>query len=518
MFDRIEQNTARLFWVFVALHVATWTLLPSLLNANVPLDIIEGISWGREWEWGYHKHPPLSRWLMKLAVLLSGSADWAQYLLAQICVAVAFWAIWQLAQAFLGKIESLLAVLLMAGIHFHNYSTPEFNPNVLQLPLWALLILAFWHALSKGHLLHWVLCGVLACLAMLAKYFTATLLVAMLLLAMLHPPFRERFRSPGPYLALAVFLIGLAPHIHWMVDSNFLTFDYALTRASPGSESWLNHVFYPLRFLLGIALVLVPVLFLLITLGRPKWRAPPQVGGDAKYLLFAIAFGPPILLVVLSAVTGWKIRSMWATPLFLLTGLVLVSWLLPDLSLRGLRRFAWAFGALFLLAPTAYFAVYALEPAILDKAKRTHFPGRELAEQVGDAWQSRFGSEPPVIIARSWYGGNASYYSAPSSPLRNSEIYLRADPRLAPWVDDEQVRKNGGVILWKIGVEGEAQLDRRTYILDGCGARFGPCEVQPPLVLEWQTWFPVPKILIGWAIVPPAGSGGTKARSEVPPN
>jgi len=60
------------------------------------LDIIEGLAWGHEWQLGYHKGPPLFAWLVELAAVLSGKQLWLIYLESQICVAVAFFGVWQL--------------------------------------------------------------------------------------------------------------------------------------------------------------------------------------------------------------------------------------------------------------------------------------------------------------------------------------------------------------------------------------------------------------------------------------
>ena len=43
---------------FLALHAAVWTALPALLYPNLPLDLIEALIYGREWQLGYDKLPP----------------------------------------------------------------------------------------------------------------------------------------------------------------------------------------------------------------------------------------------------------------------------------------------------------------------------------------------------------------------------------------------------------------------------------------------------------------------------
>ena len=58
---------------FLALHFAVWTALPALLYANLPLDLIEALTYGREWQLGYDKLPPLPWWLVEIAHRLIGA-------------------------------------------------------------------------------------------------------------------------------------------------------------------------------------------------------------------------------------------------------------------------------------------------------------------------------------------------------------------------------------------------------------------------------------------------------------
>src|SRR5947209_5415686 len=85
----VTDAPARAFAAFLALHAAVWTLLPTLLYANLPLDLIEALMYGREWQLGYDKPPPLPWWLVEAAYRLTGH-DFAYYLLAQIAVVAAF--------------------------------------------------------------------------------------------------------------------------------------------------------------------------------------------------------------------------------------------------------------------------------------------------------------------------------------------------------------------------------------------------------------------------------------------
>ena len=53
----------------LTLYFFLWSTLPTLLAPSFPLDVIEGINWGREWQLGYYKHPPLA--LMAIGSIFS---------------------------------------------------------------------------------------------------------------------------------------------------------------------------------------------------------------------------------------------------------------------------------------------------------------------------------------------------------------------------------------------------------------------------------------------------------------
>ena len=138
--------------VVLVLHAVVWTALPALLYANLPLDLIEALTYGREWQLGYDKLPPLPWWLVEIAYRLAGH-DFAYYLLAQAAVVTALCAgfpDWRGRSPV--RIGALIAVLIVDGLHYLSYTAAKFNHDVIQLPFWALAGFAFHRALRGGWL------------------------------------------------------------------------------------------------------------------------------------------------------------------------------------------------------------------------------------------------------------------------------------------------------------------------------------------------------------------------------
>ena len=124
-------NINKLFYTFILIHFIVWTLTPSLTNNNLPLDNIEALAWGSNLGWGFNKHPPGSAFFSELFFKIFGPQDWAFYLLSQIFVVTSFIFVFKFAEElFKDKTLSLISVLLLEGIYFYNFTTPEFNVNV----------------------------------------------------------------------------------------------------------------------------------------------------------------------------------------------------------------------------------------------------------------------------------------------------------------------------------------------------------------------------------------------------
>src|SRR5665647_2756972 len=317
---RIAASPGRAFAGFLVLHAAVWTALPALLYPNLPLDLIEALIYGREWQLGYDKLPPLPWWLVEIANLTIGH-DFAYYLLAQVAVVAGFAAVWAMAVPLAGTLGALVAVLIIDGLHYVNYTAAKFNHDVIQLPLWALAGFALHRALRGGEIRHWLLLGLSIGLSLWAKYFVVVLAAPMAVLIFIDTDARKCLKTPGPYVALAAALIVMAPHLVWLVQNDFLPFAYAEHLSLP-SRGLIDHVWHPLQFAASQAFFLVPSLLIAAPLLYPRRNAsepPVAMTADAYDLRIValLAFGPMAAVLALSALSGRGTVAMWGYPLWL---------------------------------------------------------------------------------------------------------------------------------------------------------------------------------------------------------
>ena len=95
----------------------------------------------------------VSSWFPGFFFQIFGNQDWSYYLLSQIFVILAFFVVWKFSEDFFNnKSYCLISLLLLEGIYFYNFTTPEFNVNVCQLPFWALTVYYSWNSYKKNNI------------------------------------------------------------------------------------------------------------------------------------------------------------------------------------------------------------------------------------------------------------------------------------------------------------------------------------------------------------------------------
>ena len=403
-----KRNINNIFYIFVTTHLILWTVVPTITNSNLPLDTIEALAWGSNLDWGFNKHPPLSAFFPEVFFQIFGPQDWAYYFLSQIFVVISFFIIFKLSQEILNDgTLSLLSVFLIEGIYFYNFTTPEFNVNVCQLPFWCLTVYYTWKIYNskKIELYDCILLGAAAAFGILSKYLFIYLLVAIDLLFAYLIFFKKSKKFDFKYLvSLEVFFVILIPHIIWLFNNDFITIKYGFARAGLDEGQLINHLKYPLIFTLKQIGILIPFLILVWLLIK---KIPKKLNLKDEKLLFLIFINlVPIVLVFMTAlITGSKIRTMWMTPFYLFFGTLFIYLLKNQINIKKLNSFLIGFIFLFLLSPILYGYV-----SISQTDKRTDYPGKDIAIKVQMAWHEQHDEPIKYVLGDEWAAGNLSYH------------------------------------------------------------------------------------------------------------
>ena len=402
------RNINNIYYIFIIAHLIFWTLIPSLTNQNLPLDTIEALAWGSNLDWGFNKHPPMSAFFPEVFFQIFGSQDWAYYLLSQIFVLTSFYYVFKFSKEFFNNdLLGLISVLLIESIYFYNFTSPEFNVNVCQLPFWSLTVYFSWKIYNSKEIkfTDCFLIGLFAAFGFLSKYLFVYLLVSIDLLFIYLIFIKREKKFDFKYLiSVEVFLIILVPHLIWLNNNEFITVTYGLARTGLEQSSLIDHIKFPLIFLIKQIGLLIPFLILVLLLIK-KIKFKFNFKDEKLLFILAINIFPILLMFLTSVITGSKIRTMWMTPFYLFFGTLFVYIFQAQINFKRLKPFMLGFIFLFFLSPVLYAYV-----SISKDDKRTDYPGKEIAIKTQYAWDQQFKSKINVVYGNEWNAGNLSYH------------------------------------------------------------------------------------------------------------
>src|SRR6516165_7211396 len=487
---------------FATAHAVLWTFILINLKAaqDVHMDVAEAFAWGQKFQLGYGKHPPLSGWVAGIWFKLFPIADWSTYALAMTTVAVGMVISWLIALRVVDHRRAFFVVVMLAIYPIFNFKGFKYNPDLLQLVTLPLLVLAYLSAFEKRNVRAGVWLGLAGALALMTKYWVLTMIGAIGLAALVHPDRLKFLRSPAPWVAMAVAVVAMIPHLVWLKDVDFVPLTYAgdvygLSNRAQSAQLVLTYVAH------NIALLAVPVVLALLALAwPPRWIAHAWLRGPNSSVNLAqarnvwwiqaiVAIGPPLggLLFTIYMKTDWGISLFFLVPLALIA--------IPSLRMHARALFfittIWLVVTLAALVASPYIATY--EMAQHSNSSLSYGARSQLARELTEMWRNKFGSRWAVVAGTTEVGEPMTFYS-PDHP--------------APFTPGE---------LWSSGLTSLEEAKRLGFIgiCDTTDWRLAECEAwmkqnapdAEPLVMTTQRFFgghPGPAIAWKIFIQPPA--------------
>ena len=431
------QRERNVVWLLIG-YCALWSLYGALAKGSQDLhfDMGEMVAWSRDAGIGTPKHPPLSAWMVRAWFAVFPLVDWAYYLFAMAITTFALWIAWRVSEHYLDIEKRLVGLLLLTFIPFFNFHALKFNANTVLIPLWALTTWFFLRSFETRGAFWAALAGAAAAAAMLGKYWSFFLLAGLGIAALADPRRAQYFRSAAPWITVAVGAILFAPHVAWLVKSNFEPFTYAVVaHKSTLASSALSG----LGFLIGVGAYIAAPVLISAAMTRPSlaaladtlWPRTPE----RRFVL--IAFLAPLLLPALAAVIfKVEIVSLWAMSAMTLLPVVLLS---SPLVAVPRRAAAWllaavvAFPVLMVLA-SPFIAVWIHREGVPNYA--THY--RLLAQAIDRTWRET--NNKPLRFVGSYTNivNGVTFY------LRDKPSTLDiVGPAATPWADEASVAREG---------------------------------------------------------------------------
>ena len=491
-------STIRIFWSLMSIHVAIYLTVCLVTQPNMPLDMVEMLFWGQQWQLGYHKHPPLPAWITAAAWGIGGHG--LLYFVSQLTVVVTFWAVWQFAREKLSPQAALCSVFVLQGCYYCTYMINDINNTIITRPFWALAILFLYRAIvrerpSKRNT-YWALAGVAIGLGMLSKYYIGILVIAMMVLPLVSSQARQQLKTAGPWITTAVASLLFLPHFVWMYQNDFITLQYVLNRSGESVDyAWSNHFKAPLDFLVKQLPAVIPVFVLatpLILNRDPENSQQPLSRSDFFHRYLVVVFAGPILIyLLLGFTTGSTIRSMWGGPLFSFLGVLLFAFFtMPKdkKKVNKILRDSVCLGAVMVIALAGR---NLLGPSMRGKLSKVHYPGQEIASQVNEKWNQQYAYPLPVVCGKLFVPGCVGVYSN-----TKVDVYGSMSDQASPWLNVELIQERGGVIVWEIQNDSEEPPA-------GWLERFEKVETLDSVVAFSRTFGESKPIKIGIAVVHP---------------
>ena len=391
-----------IFYLLCLYHLIVWTIVPYLSNKNLPLDVIEALAWGQDFNLGYNKHPPLSAWIPGLLFKIFGNKDWIYYLLSQVFIVISFIFLWELSSFFLkNKSQIVLSILAIEGIVFYTFETPQFNVNICQIPLWIGTVYFFFKSMKNNKITDWIFLGSFAALGFLTKYIFAYLLIS-LFFYLIFISLKKKNNNFNFLYALLIFFLITAPHFQWLIQNDFTTIYYALKRGGLNEASIYNHLLNPVKFIINQITVLLPFLLLIyLLIKRIKIKLPLN---NEKFIFLLFSFLLPFFLILItSVITGSRIRTMWMIPFYSLISIFFVFLYQDQINLKKLKKFNILLIIFLIVSPT----LYSLRSIYNDT--RTGYEGKKIALQIEKEWKTISKDEISNVGFSEWYAGNLSY-------------------------------------------------------------------------------------------------------------
>jgi 4-amino-4-deoxy-L-arabinose transferase-like glycosyltransferase len=482
--ELLRVQPSAVFWAGALTQTALWWLVPAIFYAAPPDGLAITLAVGRQFRFGTEFGPPLGYWLAE--IVYAGLGFVGVYLVAQICVLVAYWAVFTFGRAIVGARHAAIAVLLMAGVFAFTMPTAELGPGTLALPLWALALLHYWRAVGEGRQRYWLALGVDLALLVLTTYSGQVLLGLLLAFTVATPTGRERLMTVEPWLGGVIAMVLLFPWLTWLDLNGGIAFA-SLAAIEQNLNAWLWLIAMLAACHAGLLILIV------IGCGLPRWRrdAPvierAPVDALARRFILVLALAPAIFAAAL-ALFGSGARSFVAAPLVLLTALAAVALAPARLRIAQQRVAAWVWAAVLLVPPIAVAAALALSPWLYPTELKLAQPAAEIGRVFAANFQGRTG-RPLAVVAGDARLAALIALAAPSRPT----LYLDATPELTPWVTPNEIAKSGALVVWPAG---ETRLPPAAI-----RERFPGLTAEAPQVVARAGR--LPPLRIGWAIIPP---------------
>jgi 4-amino-4-deoxy-L-arabinose transferase-like glycosyltransferase len=437
---RKPDDIPSMMWL-LPINAIVWTIAAWLSRGNLDTqgDMVENYVWGIEWQAGYAKHPPLFAWITAAWFRLFPHVDIAYFALSGLNAMVGLFGIVALARRFLPRRLAFIAGFAMAVSPLYSNLAIKFNANSVQLSVWPWVAYFFVRFMQTGAWPSAVVLGVLAGAALLGKYFSVVLLLALVIATLARPAWRARLLDWRVLVAVFSLLAALAPHLHWLVTNHYPTFGYAEERTGGTLSAAVARL--GVYALAQVGYLFLSFCFVVVLVRKERGRAArlmvtsvvsPRMCPD----LWWLALTPLFVVGAIAILAKTQMASVWGmAQWFAIVPMWLAVLKNNEIELAPSRsRYVLAgYWLLVLIATTVVGYVGALRNT--DDAAE---PRAELSALAHRLWKERTGQDIPVVAGSVHEAGSIAFYSS-----GHTRYWDLDNPQTTPWLTADDVAREG---------------------------------------------------------------------------
>jgi 4-amino-4-deoxy-L-arabinose transferase-like glycosyltransferase len=436
------------FYLFA--YVIVWSLMRWLMDANLDGygDMLENYAWSRTFVWGTFKHPPLFAWVTMLWFKMCPTSNLSYHFLAYANAAIGLLGVFHLARAFGMHRYAASGALLLTMAFPYSTLAVKFNANSILLSVWPWLACAFINSTRNKtparNLLWSIALGILAGMAMMAKYFSGVFFLCMFIASLVDSGSRRWYGTWKPWLASLVFCLCLSPHVSWLFENDFVTLKYAAKQGA-GYISW-GHVFS--FALIPVYYWILPWLLCCIFIAPPQKRWHGLFGRMAKSWLPVSWSDQLFWLVMLSWMISLgfglsgsvELSTPWAIPIgfgFSLLWLRNLSKDMEDSIAPGqkmIKTSFWVFLAIGLLIAAPAYTWWEASKSF----RNYYLPRQLMVQELLKEWRRRYPHQE-----LKWVGGQLEV-SGPWGENASIAFYGNHDIRIVSGFPDQPLNPDKG--------------------------------------------------------------------------
>jgi hypothetical protein len=443
----VRSKPRAVFWVAILAQALLWTLTPALVYSAPPGNVPEVLAIGHELRFFPEAGPPLAYWLADIAFAAAGQRALGIYVLSQICVVIAAWAVFTLGRAIAGDRHAVIGALLMIGVSAFAVPTPDFGPAILAMPLWALALLFLWRAGAEGRAIYWLALAVDFSLLLLTSYLALVLFLLVVVFVLAEPEIRARLWAPEPCAAGIAVAFMTLPAVATLLQSDEVLLPNLMRLREV--ETVYQNLFAWIRLFGTIVLSHAGLAVLIAIAGNMTWlkrkdvpvitREPASI--LAQHFVYYFAIVPPLAIPLLAAIGGYA-GALNPAPLVILSGLAVVVAAGDRIAIHHQRLLTLVWGGFLLLPPILTAIVVLITPWMLGVDLKVAQPATDYGRFFSENFERRTGNALAVV------GGDERLAALIALGAHSRPSVFIDRPGFPKTATMSDIAEKGAIIVW----------------------------------------------------------------------